>query len=134
MKEYEKQAQDFLLKTGTKLTITFDRYDKYFSDDKECRNIYKCKLTRNKKQYSFMFGSSIRNTENDEEPTAYDILACLEKYEVGTFEDFLANFGYEITSNESYKSIMKSYKAVCREYKAVMRLFEDVIDDLQEIN
>ncbi len=28
-------------------------------------------------------------------PTAYDILACLTKYEVGTFDDFCSNFGYD---------------------------------------
>lgn len=65
------------------------------------------------------------------EPTAYDILACLEKYEVGTFEDFCDNFGYDLDS----RSAKKTYKAVLKEYKNVCKIWnESELEQLQEIN
>lgn len=62
-------------------------------------------------------------------PTAYDILTCLTKYDVGTFENFCGDFGYDTDS----RSAERIYKSVCEEWKAVDRLFSDVIDELQEI-
>jgi len=39
---YEKQAKDFLEKTGCKMEITFKEERKYFSDDKEARCSLRC--------------------------------------------------------------------------------------------
>ncbi len=50
------------------------------------------------------------------EPTLYDVLACLTKNEVGSFEDFCSDFGYEtdsITAKKTYKSVSKEYDKVC---------------------
>jgi hypothetical protein len=64
-------------------------------------------------------------------PTAYDLLTCLTKYEVGTFDDFCANFGYDTDSRKAEKT----YKAVCEEYKKVCCIFsDDELTELQEIN
>jgi len=54
-------------------------------------------------------------------PTEYDILACLTKYDPGTFEDFCADFGYD----EDSRTAEKTYKAVRAEYEALARLFSD---------
>jgi len=63
-------------------------------------------------------------------PTAYDVLACLQKYDVGTFEDFCSEFGYDEDSRKAFKI----YKAVIREWKNVELLFtEEQIEKLQEI-
>lgn len=63
-------------------------------------------------------------------PTAYDILACLTKYDPGTFEDFCDNFGYDRDS----RSAKKTYKAVVKEWNNVSKLFNDSeIELLQEI-
>jgi len=65
-----------------------------------------------------------------QEPTAYDILACLQKYDVGTLEDFCGDFGYDTDS----KKAEKTYKAVVDEFKNVCALFTDAeIEELQEI-
>lgn len=65
-----------------------------------------------------------------ETPTAYDVLACLQKYDVGTFEDFCGEFGYYTDS----KTAEKTYKAVINEYTSVCKLFTDAeIEQLQEI-
>lgn len=62
-------------------------------------------------------------------PSLYDVLACLTKYDPGTFENFCSDFGYDSDSI----SALKTYKAVCKEWQKVDLLFGDVIDELQEI-
>jgi hypothetical protein len=85
-------------------------------------------LKKDGKQYSFKFGQSI--AEGSNEPTLYDVLACLQKYDVGTFEDFCGNFGYD----EDSRKAEKIYKAVCKEYEGMQRLFnEEELELLQEI-
>lgn len=176
---YEQQALDFLTSTNTKFECEFIRNAKYFSDDKETRDIYKITLTRKNRSYTFEFGNSINNsgfklqlgskkemiipTSDSErvllltkptalkmlvvrtvkfnlnnsdkiilpqEPTAYSILACLTKYDPGTFEDFCSEFGYD----EDSKKAEKTYNAVKDEYLHVISLFnEKEIDQLQEI-
>ena len=127
MNEYEKQANDFAKKYGVKILVLCKEYKKHFADDKQKRWVFKLRLTRNKKQYTFEFGQSI--AEGEMLPTMYDVLSCLQKYEIGTFQDFCSDFGYNDDSIRAYKT----YKAVLREYNAVNRLFGDVLDELQEI-
>lgn len=63
-------------------------------------------------------------------PTEYDFLACLQKYEVGTFEDFCNEFGYDTDS----RSAKKTYKAVKKEFGKVCKIWTDEeIEALQEI-
>ena len=124
--DYQQQAIDFAKKHGVKLEILNEEYKKHFVDDKEERMVYKCKLSRNGKQYTFDFGASIANPQ---EPTLYDIFACLQKYDVGSFEDFCGEFGYD----EDSRKAEKIYHAVCKEFEGVDRLFGDVIEELQEI-
>lgn len=128
MNEYTKQANDFAKKHGVKLSFVGDpQYKKHFIDDKDYRFVFKCKLTRNKKSYTFDFGQSIK--EGSSEPTLYDVLTCLQKYEVGTFENFCGDFGYD----EDSRKAEKVYKAVYKEYDNVNRLFSDCLDELNEI-
>lgn len=54
-------------------------------------------------------------------PTYYDILSSLQKYDVGDFEDFCNEFGYD---NDSRKA-EKIYKAVLNEYNNMKMLFTD---------
>lgn len=45
-----------------------------------------------------------------EPPTEYDVLACLTKNEVGTFENFCSEFGYDTdsrTAKKTYKAVLK---------------------------
>ncbi len=65
-----------------------------------------------------------------EAPTAYDVLACLTKYDVGTLENFCGEFGYDLDS----KKAEKTYSAVKKEFADVQRLWTDSeIELLQEI-
>ena len=128
MTNYTEQAEKFAQKHGIKLTFIGDPiYKLYFADDKEQRYVFRCKLTRGGKSYTFDFGQSI--ISGAEEPTLYDVLTCLQKNEVGDFENFCGDFGYD----EDSRKAEKIYKAVCKEFEAVDRLFSDIIEELQEI-
>jgi len=64
------------------------------------------------------------------EPKAYDVLAGLTSNEVGTFEDFCDNFGYD---EDSIKA-EKTYKAVLNEWENIKMLYSDEeINQLAEI-
>jgi hypothetical protein len=177
MTDYEKQANDFLVKTGTEFSVKFDRFDKYFPEDEEERDIYLITLKRGERKYTFTFGQSLYhsgfywsfatsktknyldrsllskkeseiksyikrnmnsgfdNVKNDfihfpVEPTCYNVFACLEKYDVGSFEDFCAEFGYDTDS----KKAEKTYHAVKEEYLNICILYTDEeIEELREI-
>lgn len=124
--DYEKQALYFAKKYGVKLEILGGEY-KTMWNERQNRYVFKCELSRNSKSYNFEFGQSIANGSN--EPTMYDILSCLTKYDPEPFDDFCTEFGYDINSRDS----RKTYKAVYKEYEAVERLFGDIMDELQEI-
>lgn len=174
---YQKQAEDFLSKTGATLEIKFLKHGYHFADDKETRDIYECTLSRGSRKYSFNYGQSLVNSgfyytigkkitpidrkylqpENSKnlihhirressyqflnngksdvihypkEPTAYDILSCLQKYDVGSFDDFCSDFGYDSDSRKAEKI----YNVVVNEYTQVCALFtEPEMEEMQEI-
>jgi len=82
------------------------------------------------KPMDFVASKDIAKNPNYSAPTPYDVLACLTKYDPGTFEDFCGEFGYDTDS----KSAEKTYNAVVNEWKNVQSLFSDAeIEELQEI-
>lgn len=146
MNSYEKQAKDFCKATNTQIIIEFKEkklnpWNATGISSTWYHNLYKVTIKRNGKQFSFTFTDSASHTQNGEKPTEYDILACLQKYEVGTFEDFCFEFGYEMyadypeeATKEGYnKETYKTYKAVVKEYNNVVKLFEDCLGELAEI-
>lgn len=114
---------------GLKMKVGDSEYRKYFPNDKESRYVFKITLKKGSKQYSFNFGQSI--AEGSNEPTLYSVLSCLQKYDVGTFEDFCDNFGYDQDS----RTAERIYKAVVKEFEAMQRLFtSEELEVLQMIN
>ena len=91
------------------------------------------------------FYDSIKNTLKNKERhlsglkekvqiTEYDVLSCLQKYDVGDIEDFMYEFGYEIKERGDLKRIQNIYNAVVEEYEDVCRCFTTKqIEKLQEI-
>jgi len=124
---YQQQANDFATATGTKLKINSSKYGNHFAGDEQKRFIFNCTLTRNGKKFTLDFGQSI--AAEDTPPSMYDILTCLTKYNPETFEDFCSEYGY----NEDSINALNTYKAVKREFNGVNRLFNDVLEELQEI-
>lgn len=121
MENYREQAEQFAAKHGIKLEILEHDYRPYFDEDKQARDVFKCRISRRRKTYTFEFGQSIANA--GQEP-------CFTKYDPGTFENFCMEFGYDTDSRRAERI----YKSVVREYKAVKRLFGDILEELQEIN
>lgn len=64
------------------------------------------------------------------EPTMYDVLATITKYDPETFEDFCLNYGYD----EDSRKAEKVYHSVKEEWENIERLFGDVLEDLSEIS
>jgi hypothetical protein len=63
-------------------------------------------------------------------PSEYSVLACLTKYDVGSFEDFCDEFGYDSDS----KTADRVYEAVKEEWLNVCRIWNDSeIEELAEI-
>lgn len=136
MSEYVKQAKDFLTSCNAKMTLTYtDRKVNKDWNDNVPRNTYRVTITTPRGRMQVKFWDSINNTRNHVKPTEYDILACLQKYDVGTIDDFISEFGYEVKEWADVKRIQRTYKAVVNEYEKVRRCFtEDQIEAMQEIN
>lgn len=63
-------------------------------------------------------------------PTAYDVLACITKYDPGTFENFCDDFGYDTDS----RSAERTYNAVVQEWLQISALFsEQELEELRDI-
>lgn len=115
---YNKAAYKFAEALDLKMYIKGSVYKKHFPEDTERRHVFKIQLKKDKKQFTFQFGQSI--SEGSNEPTLYDVLSCLQKYDVGSFEDFCSEFGYE-----EDETAEKVYKAVVKEFENMERLFSE---------
>ena len=132
MSEYVKQAKDFLESCSATMEITYTGMELNSNwKDNELRNTYFATITTPRGTMKVKFWDSVYNTERGIKPTEYDILTCLEKYDVGTFEDFVNEFGYEPDNLRCAKRI---YKAVIHEYQDLCRCFtEEQLESLREI-
>jgi hypothetical protein len=160
--EYDKQALDFINKTGLKIIKKFTGNRSYFPDDKEkniYRDTYKITFIKNKSKYSFDYGDSIHNSQlrmqskrykndchafgmslekpaNYKEPSDYDILACLEKYDPESLENFADNFGYDLNTDSitELSHIKRIYNTCQKQYDNLNYLFsEEEMEELREI-
>lgn len=78
MTEYEELAYKFLTKYKIKMTITLlGNRPARWTPHGLCYQVTMRKFTPTNKQCSFRFWDSLANKEQEEFPTAYDILACL---------------------------------------------------------
>ena len=135
MNEYVKQAQDFLTSCSATMEITYTGMELNSNwKDKELRNTYFATITTPRGTMKVKFWDSIYNTERGIKPTEYDILACLEKYDVGTIDDFVSEFGFEVHKWADVKRIENTYKAIVKEYQDICRCFTpEQIEAMQEI-
>ena len=129
---YQTEAKDLLKSINVIFKADFIEYAKHFSEDKKCRDIYKCTFRRGKNSFSLRFGQSINESTGagGNAPTEYDVISCIQKYDVGSFDDFCGDFGYDTDSRKAEKI----YKAVCKEFEKVSIFFTDTeLEQLQEI-
>ena len=127
--EYDKMAEDFLAEHNA--TIVFEPIGKkmqpwnmgYIVD------AYQFTIEREEKEYSGTFYTSYKGTRDGIGPTAYDVLACVQKHEVGTYREFCEKHGYDIYDSDSEET----YRQVLAEEMGIRRLFGDCMEELREI-
>jgi hypothetical protein len=131
--DYQNQAREFLNKCSATMSITYvgkvkPTWDKYN------HNMYTFIIKTRKGQMTGNFYDSRHNTETNTKPTEYDILSCLEKYDVGSMDEFMSEFGYEIHCVEDMTNFINTYNAVVKEYNDVRRCFtEKQIQTMRDI-
>ena len=138
MSKYLAQAQNFLRKTGTEMRITFIRTVNGFPNDpgdKQTRNKYNVCMTRGDKSYDFDFYGSHADYLDGKKPNAYDVLACVEKYEYPTDPwEFAREFGYEINCEDDYKRVRKIAEECREQYENLCELYDgEIPEELEEI-
>lgn len=126
--DYNKQGTDFLQFANTTILIRFKETGLYFPTDKQARDIYNVTLKNEKNTFRFTFGQSVNSLD---EPTEYDVLAYITKYDCGTFSEFCSAYGYDADSRSAYKI----YKAVMKEWKNIEKMFTpaelEILRDIQ---
>jgi len=80
---------------------------------------YRVTLTGPGGSYTLDFWGSINDGETGAQASAYDVLACLEWFDPGTFESFCGDFGYEPDSIKA----SKAWRAVKAQAAALQRIF-----------
>ena len=135
MTNYQQQAKDFLVSCNATMEITKIGVEKNkLWNDQQFRNTYRATITTPLGTMWVKFWDSYDNRAKGITPTEYDILACLQKYDVGDFDDFVSEFGYDIEEPADRRRVLQIYKAVVNEYKSVCRCFtEEQIDAMCEI-
>lgn len=80
------------------------------------------------------FQKELKAKREEAIPTEYSILSCLTTYDVGSMDDFMHEFGYEIKCVQDMTNFINTYNAVIKEYNDVHRCFtEEQIEALAEI-
>lgn len=141
--KYNEAAAEFLHYTQAKISKEFKKIGKHFEGDKNDRPIYLITISKGERKYSFNFGESINHLQENKQkikvwggaffkkhldellaknpPSDYSILAALEKHDVGSFENFCSEFGYEQDSRKAEKI----YNSVKNEFKSLQIIFTD---------
>ena len=61
-----------------------------------------------------------------EKPSEYSILAGMQAYEPpATFDEFVSDFGYDITSHDTYENAQRTFDAVRNQYAKLCTLYND---------
>lgn len=145
MSEYERQANKFLKENNIKIQKMYlgKEVNTNWNEERE-RDTYMINIQTMNGKMQVKFWDSINNTIKNSEnekirrpriyPSNYDILSCLQTYDVGSLEDFIDEFGYEIKKKGDLTKILNIYKAVTKEYNDVCRCFLGTeLDELREI-
>lgn len=119
-------------------SMNFDFWDSIYNTEISVMNLEEYAKKRFKCQYEYLtYADKVKVRKELKEkkaaaiPSAYDVLACLIKYDPGTFEEFCCEFGY----NEDSRTAERIYVAVIKEYKQLERIFTaEQIEELREIN
>lgn len=123
--------------TSPKGSMTFDFWDSLHNTeisrmtlDEYTAKRYRCKADALRYSERVTASRELKQKKEEARPTVYDVLACMTKYDPGTFEDFCNEFGYD----EDSRTAERIYFAVQKEYSQLSRLFSaDQMEELAEI-
>lgn len=74
--------------------------------------------------------AKLAKLQKEARPDCYDVLACLTKYDPGTFEDFCSEYGYD----EDSRTAERIYIAVQNEFANLKRIFDpEQLEAMREI-
>lgn len=142
MFDYENNAREFLNKCNAEMEVHYAGTSaNHLWGEKQPRDMYSFIIKTQRGSMNGIFWDSIKNTKDrlakrkkPTHPGVYSILACLEKYEVGTMDDFMYEFGYEIRSAKDMANFITTYNAVVKEYQDLCRIFTpEQMEMLREI-
>ncbi len=131
--DYQKQGEDFLNKHGIKFSAKFkgDKCPLWCDGKHRHGERHLITFTRPGKRFPLSFWNSYNDAATGKLPTPYDVLSVIEKYEVGTFEDWASELGYDTDSRKAEKT----YKAVYAQWLKIEKFFTpEELEELQEIN
>ena len=128
----DKKPRDmfsFVIKTqrGTMNGIFWDSFHntelRHMTLDEYCKKKYR-RLQRDCTNSELVKAKNeLKTIKETVKPSAYDILSCLEKYPVGSMDDFMREFGYEIKCVRDMTNFINTYNAVVEEYNNLCRIF-----------
>jgi len=124
----EDRKSDFNIFTSmlkeTKFSAKYAKYDKYFPEDKDYRDIWTISISRNGTTIRFTFGSSIVDSMEHKEPDLYSILATIDlEYRVAdqSFHQFCDDLG----CNEDSIQDKKMYDGCVKQSKKLQKIFSE---------
>lgn len=142
MDEYNQKALEFLNSCPAELEVYYSGTSiNHLWSEKQPRDMYSFVIKTPRGSMNGLFWDSIKNTKDrlakrnhPKRPSAYSILACLEKYDVGSMDAFMYEFGYEIKSAKDIANFIQTYNAVIKEYNDLCRIFTpEQMEMLREI-
>lgn len=118
-------------------SYTFDFWDSLYNTEltqttveqyaRKCFRMLYEDMTYEEQKQAFI---ELAKKQKEARPNCYDVLACLTKYDPGTFEDFCAEYGY----NEDSRTAERVYVAVQNEFANLKRIFDpEQLEAMQEI-
>lgn len=137
-KEKEKRNFYNVTLTTSRGSMNFRFWDSIHNTEVSKMNLEEYAKKRFKCEYPYLTGADQRKASRELKekkaaavPSAYDVLACMSKYDPGTFEEFCSEFEYD----EDSKTADRIYIEIIREYKQLERIFTaEQMEELQEIN
>ena len=133
------ENQEVLKHILSELTVKtqYEGYQCYFGDDDQCRDVVTVFITRHDTTIRFTFGLSINDGEKlrngkksaqgvvDE--LLYSILCCCSSdyFCPDSFDEYLSEYGYEITSTNEYNRLKSLYKRCVKQSEKLERIFEE---------
>lgn len=123
--------------TTPKGTMVFDFWNSIFNTTINHMDIityakkrFKCSYDYLTPQDKIKARKELAKKKEEAKPTAYDILACLTSYDLGTFKEFCSEFGYD----EDSRRALKIYLEVQEEYSNLAKLYTtEQMEELREI-